>query len=66
VLKHYRQPEKYPYPPSKSPLLSETVALLEACGLDDPLHKVSEEWFLRTSEMTLTARICDYDIYKRC
>ena len=40
VLKHYRQPDKHPYPPNKSPLLSETVALLEACGLDDPLHKV--------------------------
>lgn len=43
VLKHYRQPDKYPYPPGKSPLLPETAALLEACGLDDPLHKVSRE-----------------------
>ena len=36
ITNHYRNPEK-PYP---DPLLFETTALLEACGLDDPLHKI--------------------------
>ena len=41
VKKHYAQPEQFPYPDSKAnPLLFETTVLLEACGLDDPMHKI--------------------------
>jgi WASH complex subunit strumpellin len=42
IRNHYRAPDKYPYPdPSTgNPLLVETGSLLEACGLDDPLHKI--------------------------
>ncbi|KAJ1434034.1 WASH complex, subunit strumpellin [Ochromonadaceae sp. CCMP2298] len=40
VQRHYAQPEKYPYPSADNPLLFEATALLEACGLDDPMHKI--------------------------
>lgn len=40
VRKHYLQPEKHPYPPKENPLLFEMSLLTEACGLDDPLHKI--------------------------
>mmetsp|Transcript_24845 Transcript_24845/g.36645 ORF Transcript_24845/g.36645 Transcript_24845/m.36645 type:complete len:1170 (+) Transcript_24845:53-3562(+) len=42
VRNHYRNPDKYPYPDpaTGNPLLFETTALLEACGMDDPLHKI--------------------------
>ena len=40
IRKHYRQPASYPYPDKTNPLLVETTALLEACGLDDPLYKI--------------------------
>jgi WASH complex subunit strumpellin len=29
-----------PYPSDDNPLLGETTALLEACGLDDPMQKI--------------------------
>jgi len=32
VRRHYTNPEKYPYPVKGSPLLFETVALIESCG----------------------------------
>ena len=40
IHKHYAEPEKYPYPTPENPLLYETTVLLEASGLDDPLHKI--------------------------
>jgi WASH complex subunit strumpellin len=40
VKKHYADPEKHAYPSTENPLLFETAALLESCGLDDPLQKV--------------------------
>lgn len=40
VQRHYAQPEKHPYPAKENPLLFETTVLLEACGLDDPMHKI--------------------------
>ena len=40
VKRHYTNPEKFPYPTKESPLLFETVALIESCGMDDPFHKV--------------------------
>jgi WASH complex subunit strumpellin len=40
IRRHYMNPEKYPYPVKESPLLFETVALIESCGMDDPFHKV--------------------------
>jgi WASH complex subunit strumpellin len=40
MKQHYRNPEKHPHPAKNNPLLVETTALLEACGLDDPLHKI--------------------------
>lgn len=41
ITNHYRNPEKpYPDPATGNPLLFETTSLLEACGLDDPLHKI--------------------------
>lgn len=40
VKKHYASPDKHPYPAKGNPLLRETAALLEACGLDDPMHKI--------------------------
>lgn len=39
IKKHYLQPDS-PYPSEDSPLLGETTALLDACGLDDPMHKI--------------------------
>lgn len=43
VINHYEHPDTHPYPhPSTAnPLLSGTVALLEASGFDDPLQKVT-------------------------
>lgn len=40
IKKHYAQPEQHPYPGKENPLLRETTVLLEACGLDDPSHKI--------------------------
>jgi hypothetical protein len=41
IRNHYRYPDRYPYPdPSTNPLMFETTSLLEACGKDDPLHKI--------------------------
>jgi hypothetical protein len=41
ITGHYRNPEKpYPDPATGNPLLFETTSLLEACGLDNPLHKI--------------------------
>jgi WASH complex subunit strumpellin len=41
VRSHYRDPEGHPYPNSATnPLMAETTALLEASGMDDPLHKI--------------------------
>jgi WASH complex subunit strumpellin len=41
IKRHYALPEKHPYPnPQENPLLFETTVLLEACGLDDPMHKI--------------------------
>ena len=40
VKRHYAQPEQFPYPHKDNPLLFETTVLLEACGLDDPMHKI--------------------------
>jgi WASH complex subunit strumpellin len=41
ITSHYRNPEKpYPDPATGNPLLFETTSLLEACGLDNPLHKI--------------------------
>ena len=41
VRSHYRDPEHHPYPNSAAnPLMVETTALLEASGMDDPLHKI--------------------------
>lgn len=40
VRRHYQQPDKYSYPSEGNPLLPETAALCEACGLDDPLSKI--------------------------
>lgn len=40
VKRHYRNPEKYPYPKKENPLLFETNALLESCGMDEALHKI--------------------------
>jgi len=40
IVKHYRAPEQHPYPAASNPLLFETTTMLEACGMDDPLHKV--------------------------
>jgi WASH complex subunit strumpellin len=40
IKKHYTNPEKFDYPKDENPLLFETTALLESCGLDDPLQKI--------------------------
>ena len=40
IQRHYAHPETHPYPSKENPLLFETTALLEACGLDDPMHKI--------------------------
>ena len=40
VVQHYRQPDTSPYPKSENPVLAETAALLQACGLEDPFDKV--------------------------
>ena len=40
IYRHYRNPDKYPYPSNENPLLSETTSLLDACGMDDPLQKI--------------------------
>jgi WASH complex subunit strumpellin len=42
IRNHYRAPDKfnYPDPSTGNPLLFETTSLLEACGMDDPLHKI--------------------------
>lgn len=39
VKKHYADPSK-PYPSKDNNLLVETTALLEACGMDDPMCKI--------------------------
>ena len=41
IKNHYRDPEKHNYPgKDDNALLYETTALLEACGMDDPLQKI--------------------------
>ena len=40
IRKHYRQPDKFPYPNEDNPLLAEAAQLAEACGLDDPMDKI--------------------------
>lgn len=40
IRKHYKQPDKFPYPEKENPLLFETASLMESCGMDDPLHKI--------------------------
>ncbi len=41
IQRHYENPEKFPsYPSDNNPVLYELTALLEACGLDDPVQKV--------------------------
>lgn len=40
IRRHYRLPDRHPYPDRSNPLLQETTALLEACGMDDPLQKI--------------------------
>jgi WASH complex subunit strumpellin len=40
IYRHYRNPEKFPYPSNENPLMFETTSLLESCGMDDPLHKI--------------------------
>ena len=40
IKRHYTHPEKFPYPVKESPLLFETVSMIESCGMDDPFHKV--------------------------
>jgi WASH complex subunit strumpellin len=40
IKRHYRNPEKHPYPKKENPLLFETNSLLEACGMDDPMQKI--------------------------
>lgn len=41
VRRHYREPEKYPYPNSATnPIMEETTNLLAACGMDDPMLKI--------------------------
>jgi WASH complex subunit strumpellin len=40
IRRHYRSPDKHPYPARDNPLLFETNTLLEAGGMDDPLHKI--------------------------
>jgi WASH complex subunit strumpellin len=40
VKRHYVHPATSPYPTKENPLLFETAALLEACGLDDPMSKI--------------------------
>lgn len=40
IHRHYRHPEKYPYPAGDNPLLYEVSLLTEATGMDDPLLKV--------------------------
>ena len=43
VIQHYRHPEASPYPTNENPILVETATLLQACGLEDPLDKVTFE-----------------------
>lgn len=40
VSRHYAHPDKFSFPSRDNPLLFETTALLEACGLDDPLNRI--------------------------
>jgi WASH complex subunit strumpellin len=40
IKRHYAQPDTHPYPGRDNPLLFETTVLLEATGLDDPMHKI--------------------------
>lgn len=40
IRRHYRDPATFPAPSEESPLLFETAALAEACGLDDPMRKI--------------------------
>jgi WASH complex subunit strumpellin len=40
IRMHYHHPSKYQYPDKSNPLLFEVSLLTEACGMDDPLHKV--------------------------
>merc|ERR1711871_1743671 len=40
IKRHDVNPEKNPYPSAENPLLLETVAMIESCGMDDPYHKV--------------------------
>ena len=40
VRRHYRNPEKHPYPAKENPLVFEATALVESCGLDDPMDKI--------------------------
>jgi WASH complex subunit strumpellin len=40
VRQHYRDPDSNPYPSKDNPLMYELSLLTEACGMDDPLHKI--------------------------
>lgn len=40
IMKHYRQPETFPYPSKENPLLFEVTSLIEACGMDIPSQKI--------------------------
>ncbi len=40
IKKYCANPTSNPYPAKENPLLFETSALLEACGLDDPFNKI--------------------------
>ena len=41
IQRHYETPDKFPhYPLKENPVLYEMTALLEACGLDDPIQKI--------------------------
>ena len=41
VIQHYRHPDASPYPTNENPILVETATLLQACGFEDPLEKVT-------------------------
>jgi WASH complex subunit strumpellin len=40
IKKYYSNPNLNPYPAKESMLIFETSALLESCGLDDPINKI--------------------------
>jgi WASH complex subunit strumpellin len=40
VHAHYRQPDKFHYPPNGNPLLVDVTTMLDCSGYDDPMHKI--------------------------